>query len=229
VAREATATAAACAGSEKAPLPSRENVEAIRAMASVLDSRPVEDTPIKLEPNEEVPRKPVIVYECFDQRLFPWKSTGDKYNYVHLWFRNEPTGEIARDAAAKLSWWDIRHTALKPLFSVDGKWYEISPELGKRAQAEHTTNLLPNSASHGLDLFVCKPGEEDWSYGLDVSSSINERYRLHPGIYKVRATISCEGYSKDFWFRVITSPTISVREYLSPDGAGLEVRDEVQR
>jgi hypothetical protein len=47
---------------------------------------------------------------------------------------------------------------------------------------------------------------------------IIERHRLHIGIYKVRVTISCEGYSEDFWFRVLTGPNISVREYVSPDG-----------
>jgi hypothetical protein len=180
----------------------------------------------------EIPRPqstPEIVYEGFDERTFTWKTTGEKYNYIHLWFRNEPIGRTAHDAAAKLSWWDIRYTDQKPLFSVDGKWYEVSPELGKRVQAENMIDLLPNRASHGLDLFVYRKPEEDWFYGLDVFSSIDERHRLHPGIYKVRVTISCEGYSKDFWFRVATGLAISVHEYVSPNGEGTEVRDEVRR
>jgi hypothetical protein len=180
------------------------------------------------ELREEVIRKPVIVYESFDEGTFAWKTTEEKYNYVHLWFQNEPTGGTAHDAAAKLSWWDIRYTDQKPLFSVDGKWYEVSAELGKRVQAENTIDLLPNRASHGLDLFVHKPGA-DWNYGLDVTSSIKESHRLLAGIYKVRVTISCEGYTKDFYFRVATGFAISVQEYASPDGEGQEVKDEVRR
>ena len=102
-------------------------------------------------------------------------------------------------------------------------------ELGRRVQAENTIDLLPNKASHGLDLFIRKPGE-DWYYGLSSAAQpIDDRHRLHLGIYKVRVTISCEGYSQDFWFWVVTRPTLSVREYVSPSGEGLELRDEVQR
>jgi hypothetical protein len=177
---------------------------------------------------EEIVQKPVIVYESFDERPFAWKS-GEKPSYVHLWFRNEPTGGIARDAAAKISWWDARYTAQQPLFSVDGKWYEESPELGKRVQAENLIDLLPNRTAHGLDLFIRKPGE-DWVYSLSSAAQpIDERHHLSLGIYKVRVTISCEGYSRDFWFRVVTGPAISVQEYVSPNGEGLEVRDELQR
>ena len=176
------------------------------------------------ELREEVDRKPVIVYESFGEKIFPWQS-GDKYTYVHLWFRNEPTGETAHDAAAKLTWWDIRYPDQKPLFSVDGKWYEDG-----RVQAGSTIYLLPNRASHGLDLFIYHKPEEDWIYGLsNAGQPIDESSRLHPGIYKVRVTISCEGYSKDFWFQVATGGFISVREYVSPNGEGQEVRDEVRR
>jgi len=167
-------------------------------------------------------RKPEIVYDSFDQRLLAWKS-GDKYNYVHLWFRNESTGITARDAAARLSW--FRPPGPANLFTVDGKWYEVANELGRRVQAENMIDLLPNNATHGLDLFISKPGEE-WAYALSNASQIDERYRLIFGIYKVKVTISCEGYSKDFWFRVVTGATVSVREFVSPDGEGLEVKDE---
>jgi hypothetical protein len=147
-------------------------------------------------------RKPAITYENFDERTASWAKTGEKPNYVHLLFRNEETGGIAPNAAAKLSWWDIGNTGQKPLFSVDGKW--------QKAQAGHTIDLLPNRASHGLDLFIHKPGE-DWIYGLDNSvQPIIERHRLRRGTYTVTVTISCEGYSKDFWFRVVTGPIISV-------------------
>jgi len=138
------------------------------------------------------------------------------WNYVHLFFRNEETGGRARNPAIKLSWWDIRNTEQQPLFFVDGNRYDESPE---RAQAEgDLIDFLPNGRSHGLDLFVYKPGE-DWIYAMDNSfDPIVERHRLHIGIYKVRVKISCEGYSEDFWFRVLTGPNISVREYISPDG-----------
>jgi len=180
------------------------------------------------ELREEIVRKPVIVYDSFDERTVPWKN-GDKYNYVHLWFRNEPSGVVASDAAARLSWWDIRYYGSKALCSVDGKWYEVSPELDKRVQAENMINLLPNSASHGLDLLIRKP-EVDWNYALSSSAQpIDERYRLRRGIYKVKVTISCAGYSKDFWFQVVAGPTVSVREFVSAAGEGSEVRDEVQR
>jgi hypothetical protein len=156
-------------------------------------------------------RRPVIVYENFDEYIYAWKSTKEDHTYVHLWFHNKPTGGPARDAAAKLSWWDIKDTGRNPLFSVDGKWQE----------AEATIDLLPNGLPHGLDLFIRKPTAEDWSYGCMYPSfkSINEAYRLNFGIvYKVKVTISCEGYFKDFWFRVTTGPTVSVHEFIWPDG-----------
>jgi hypothetical protein len=177
--------------------------------------------------DESVIRKPAIVYENFDERIFKWPKVGEPWNYVHLFFRNEETGGIARNPAVKLSWWDIRNTGRQPLFSVDGKRYDESPE---RAQAEDLIDFLPNKRSHGFDLFVRKPGE-DWIYGLDNSfQPIIERHRLHLGIYKVRITISCEGYSQNFWFRVITGPNISVREYVSPEGdETLGLKDEFWR
>jgi hypothetical protein len=176
----------------------------------------------ELRQEVEKVRQPEITYENFDERVVPWPKTGEKPSYVHLWFRNEPTGRRAPDAAAKLSWWDIRHTALSPLFSVDGKWYEPG-----RVQTGNTTDLLPNGASHGLDLLVYKPGT-DWSYGLSNSiPAFDERHRLHPSVYKVKVTISCEGYTEDFYFRVGTGMTVTVHEYVSANAD--DVRDEARR
>jgi hypothetical protein len=168
-------------------------------------------------------RKPVIVYDGLEEHVWAWPRTGEKHKYAHLLFRNEPMGGPAYDAAAKLTWWDIKDTGQNPLFSVDGKW--------EKAQIGHyTTDLLPNRAPHGLDLFIRKPTAEDWSYGLDVSSKIYDRHHLNFGIvYKVKVTISCEGYCKDFWFQVATGPTISVHQYVPAEGERSEVRDAVQR
>jgi hypothetical protein len=162
--------------------------------------------------NAVLHRRPLIVYEGFDDQPFMWKTSKEHYKYIHLIFHNEPTGVTASDAAAKLYWWNAGYAGQQPLFSVDGKW--------QKAQVGHyTTDLLPNRVPHGLDLFIRKPSAEDWSYGLDVSCLINERQRLNFEIvYKVKVTISCERYSKDFWFRVVTGPTVSVHEYISPDG-----------
>ncbi len=175
-------------------------------------------------------RKPVIVYDSFDDVLVEHEK-GRHYSYVHLWFRNEPTGGLARKAAARITWWDIRYTNLRPMFFVDAKWHEILPDLGRRIHADNTIDLRPNGSSHGLDLMICAPGSDDW-YALHITSpgqSFDERHRLRPGIYKAKVTISCEDYTKDFWFRIATGGAISVHEFVSPDGEGLEVRDEVRR
>jgi hypothetical protein len=165
-------------------------------------------------------QKPAIGYDSFDDRIFVWRN-GDKPHYVHAWFRNEPTGVAARDAAAKLSWWDAEDTSGKPLFTCDGKW--------QNALREKPIDILPNNASHPLDLFVYKP-EEGWHYALSsLIQPVDERYRLHLEIYKVKVTISCEGYSKDFFFQVVIKPTICVREFGSADGTGSELRDAIQR
>jgi hypothetical protein len=152
------------------------------------------------ELREEVVPNPALVYDSFDDTPYMWKSDGNMNQYVHLKFRNEPTGVRAPDAAAKLSWWDSEQ---KHLFTLDGKW--------EKADKGRPIDFLPNNASHGLDLFIYHTPEKDWRYALsDVNQPIDEKYRLHFGTYKVKVTISCEGYTEDFWFRVGTGPTPNV-------------------
>jgi hypothetical protein len=170
------------------------------------------------ELREEVVRKPVLVYDGFDDRSYKW-GNGEAYQYVHLRFRNGPTGVRAPEAAAKLSW---SNSEQRPLFSVEGKWETTEP--GK------PVDLLPNNAARALDLPIYHKPEEDWRYALfDARQQIDERYRIHSEVYTVKVTISCEGYFNDFWFRVAAGPTITVREYVSPDGSGTELKDEVRR
>jgi hypothetical protein len=153
------------------------------------------------------PRQPALIYDGFDDTPYTWRSNGQSYQYVHLKFRNEPTGVRASEAAAKLSWWDSEQ---RLLFSVDGKW--------EKAEKGRPIDFSPNNASHGLDLFIYHEPEEDWCFGLsDVNQPIDEKYRLRSGSYKVKVTISCEGYTEDFWFKVVTIPTPDV-EPLSRKG-----------
>ena len=72
------------------------------------------------ELREEVVRKPALVYDGFDDRSYKW-GNGEAYQYVHLRFRNGPTGGRAPEAAAKLSW---SNSEQRPLF--------LSKENGKR-------------------------------------------------------------------------------------------------
>jgi hypothetical protein len=184
----------------------------------------------ELRQEVEKVQSPSIVYDSFDETPV-LHGDGKKYNYTHLWFRNEPTGGMARDVAARITWWDARYPTPKPMLFADAKWYEVPHDLGRRIHAENAIDLLPNNASHGLDLLIRELGAVE-SRALHVDSAIralDDRFHVHPGIYKVKVTISCEGYTKDFWFRVATGGIINVNEFASPDGEGLEVRDAIRR
>ena len=67
-----------------------------------------------------VVRRPVVVYEGFDEKLSWWKAIKEHRKYVHLIFHNE-SSVTARNARAKLFWWNVEYIGREPSF-FDGKW-----------------------------------------------------------------------------------------------------------
>ncbi len=143
---------------------------------------------------------PDIVYDhCREHDVT--HEDGKVFRYTHLVFRNRPSGRTARDVAARI-------TFLKPgfpmeMFAVDAKWYEVPHTLGRGILSVNKIELPANNSPHPLDLLIRAPSAAD-CFGLHVDSSYRDtfapQYRVPPGDYKIKVTLSCEGYTQDFWF-----------------------------
>jgi hypothetical protein len=148
-------------------------------------------------------RQPDIVYDDHGETTIK-HGDGESYQYTHLWFRNRPTGRPAYDVAARITVWS-GDGAIRQLFSSEGKWMGVSHDQGVGIHQINTMNLLPNDASHGLDLFIRPRGAPD-CYVVFADSVYRgfrrKKYCVPPSYYYVKVTLACEGYTHDFRFSV---------------------------
>jgi hypothetical protein len=153
---------------------------------------------IKTEIAEAPSLRPQIVYDHAAEQ----RNRGDSNLYTHVWFRNEPSGRVARDVVARIAW--TSETA-KNLFAVNAKWQEVPYNLGPAIYTANRIDFPPDGTKHALDLCIRKPDGAEF-YALDIESPsrgafIQDR-RLEPGIYNAFVELSCEGYSGSFRFKV---------------------------
>jgi hypothetical protein len=147
--------------------------------------------------NAPAPR-PQIVYDHSAER----RNRGDANLYTHLWFRNEPSGRVARDVVARITW---NSETGKGLFAVDAKWQEVLYNLGPAIYAANRIDFPSDGTKHALDLCIREPDAAEF-YALDIESpnrgAFAQDRQLQTGIYSAFVELSCEGYSGSFRFRV---------------------------
>jgi|HubBroStandDraft_1064217.scaffolds.fasta_scaffold66342_2 hypothetical protein len=174
---------------------------------------------------------PDFIYDGYDETSNRHQD-GAIHLYTHLRFCNGTGGAEAKDVSARIEFLEYTYRSL--IFQVDAKWEDVDYAGGRSRRAANCIKMLPNMSAHQLDL-VARPPNSDDCYALYIESHPNyrqEQYRLRQGLYLAKATLFCQGFSKEFWFRVIINgQTAAVAEMVAApqEGQFYEFKAELKR